>query len=141
HEQAQRQLLLYDPPIDAGPIGDVEPRPRHALAGCRRHFVTPEASCACAPLCPRRESRGDERNQRILIEISATADSLPGGAPRCGKFDDSTTDRPPRTLPSRFTHGRWACPARPRPSYRTTDRKSTRLNSSHVKISYAVFCL
>src|SRR5436309_13402136 len=23
----------------------------------------------------------------------------------------------------------------------TTDRKSTRLNSSHVKISYAVFCL
>src|SRR5690606_41634969 len=28
----------------------------------------------------------------------------------------------------------WSC----RP---TTDRKSTRLNSSHVKISYAVFCL
>src|SRR5690606_39662625 len=24
---------------------------------------------------------------------------------------------------------------------RSTDRKSTRLNSSHVKISYAVFCL
>src|SRR5690606_40581868 len=29
-----------------------------------------------------------------------------------------------------------AAPARPNP-----DRKSTRLNSSHVKISYAVFCL
>src|SRR5207302_10330168 len=28
---------------------------------------------------------------------------------------------------------------RPRP--RAADRKSTRLNSSHVKISYAVFCL
>src|SRR5690606_39534195 len=27
------------------------------------------------------------------------------------------------------------------PSYLTQDRKSTRLNSSHVKISYAVFCL
>src|SRR5690606_41402856 len=26
-------------------------------------------------------------------------------------------------------------------SYRFLDRKSTRLNSSHVKISYAVFCL
>src|SRR5690606_41958809 len=26
-------------------------------------------------------------------------------------------------------------------SYRRADRKSTRLNSSHVKISYAVFCL
>src|SRR5690606_40979217 len=27
------------------------------------------------------------------------------------------------------------------PSYAPPDRKSTRLNSSHVKISYAVFCL
>src|SRR5215475_7477935 len=32
--------------------------------------------------------------------------------------------------------------ARPRPPRRMwPDRKSTRLNSSHVKISYAVFCL
>src|SRR5690606_41863177 len=30
---------------------------------------------------------------------------------------------------------------RPRASERNGDRKSTRLNSSHVKISYAVFCL
>src|SRR5690606_41384804 len=28
-----------------------------------------------------------------------------------------------------------------RPGFHRTDRKSTRLNSSHVKISYAVFCL
>src|SRR2546426_6110530 len=27
------------------------------------------------------------------------------------------------------------------PSYKTSDRKSTRLNSSHLVISYAVFCL
>src|SRR5438067_7941063 len=27
------------------------------------------------------------------------------------------------------------------PPYRLADRKSTRLNSSHVSISYAVFCL
>src|SRR5690606_42038783 len=27
------------------------------------------------------------------------------------------------------------------PVFQTLDRKSTRLNSSHVKISYAVFCL
>src|SRR6266511_5571047 len=40
------------------------------------------------------------------------------------------------------------CPARCicvrrtlRPARRCRDRKSTRLNSSHVKISYAVFCL
>src|SRR3989442_4468587 len=29
----------------------------------------------------------------------------------------------------------------PRALHRKTDRKSTRLNSSHVRISYAVFCL
>src|SRR5690554_7490761 len=29
----------------------------------------------------------------------------------------------------------------PKWSYKTSDRKSTRLNSSHVRISYAVFCL
>src|SRR5207302_10560216 len=33
-----------------------------------------------------------------------------------------------------------ATPARKRPHW-PADRKSTRLNSSHVKISYAVFCL
>src|SRR5690606_40596856 len=38
------------------------------------------------------------------------------------------------------THTTWSSAVRRRP--RTwTDRKSTRLNSSHVKISYAVFCL
>src|SRR5256885_6694432 len=31
--------------------------------------------------------------------------------------------------------------ARPRGNLETTDRKSTRLNSSHLVISYAVFCL
>src|SRR5690606_41888610 len=41
------------------------------------------------------------------------------------------TRPPPRPLP------RSAAPR----SSRCTDRKSTRLNSSHVKISYAVFCL
>src|SRR5690349_22984171 len=32
-------------------------------------------------------------------------------------------------------------PLRGRPVVRRRDRKSTRLNSSHVEISYAVFCL
>src|SRR5215813_3045528 len=31
--------------------------------------------------------------------------------------------------------------AAPMPAARSRDRKSTRLNSSHVRISYAVFCL
>src|SRR5437870_8041644 len=34
-----------------------------------------------------------------------------------------------------------ALPARREPARRPEDRKSTRLNSSHVAISYAVFCL
>src|SRR5205085_4986520 len=34
----------------------------------------------------------------------------------------------------RVRHGQWV-------DYRTRDRKSTRLNSSHSQISYAVFCL
>src|SRR3989442_10663660 len=34
-----------------------------------------------------------------------------------------------------------SCPRARNCSMSTTDRKSTRLNSSHVRISYAVFCL
>src|SRR5690606_41593108 len=40
----------------------------------------------------------------------------------------------------REAHGRRAL-KRPRPARGGQDRTSTRLNSSHVKISYAVFCL
>src|SRR5690606_2858744 len=36
---------------------------------------------------------------------------------------------------------RWPLPLIPGSEFAGTDRKSTRLNSSHVKISYAVFCL
>src|SRR5436305_11727138 len=38
-------------------------------------------------------------------------------------------------------HSRVAPLARRRPRDHDPDRKSTRLNSSHVRISYAVFCL
>src|SRR5438445_4570025 len=34
-----------------------------------------------------------------------------------------------------------SAPAAPAPALRSGDRKSTRLNSSHANISYAVFCL
>src|SRR5690606_41014054 len=47
--------------------------------------------------------------------------------------------RPPRTgngIREAAGSGR-----KPAPPQRLRDRKSTRLNSSHVKISYAVFCL
>src|SRR5438874_10705731 len=43
-----------------------------------------------------------------------------------------------RARPCRGTARRCPCG---RPSSASGDRKSTRLNSSHVEISYAVFCL
>src|SRR5690606_42017893 len=46
----------------------------------------------------------------------------------------------PADRKSRFARTRRRRRARSR-SHRRQDRKSTRLNSSHVKISYAVFCL
>src|SRR6266496_1386300 len=60
--------------------------------------------------------------------------------------------RRPRARRSSAPHGPGPTPCRPpsasgprRPARRTArrrgDRKSTRLNSSHVEISYAVFCL
>src|SRR5690349_23744192 len=42
-----------------------------------------------------------------------------------------------RGMPAAFELGRVACAS----SRARRDRKSTRLNSSHVEISYAVFCL
>src|SRR6266403_3797107 len=51
-----------------------------------------------------------------------------------------------RISPTRMTSGSWRRPARKAVekfavSTSTSDRKSIRLNSSHVEISYAVFCL
>src|SRR6478735_11181884 len=56
--------------------------------------------------------------------------------PRSTLFPYTTLFRSRRAAPA--TRGRWS-PAPPRTSSR--DRKSTRLNSSHLVISYAVFCL
>src|SRR5690606_41434741 len=48
----------------------------------------------------------------------------------------SNPDKPAHGVPAQLQrHGWRIIPVNP------TDRKSTRLNSSHVKISYAVFCL
>src|SRR5207253_8735122 len=52
----------------------------------------------------------------------------------------SSTNRGPSFISPRRAMSTARSPARP-PLCRPTDRKSTRLNSSHVAISYAVFCL
>src|SRR5256885_5552332 len=54
-------------------------------------------------------------------------DALPISPPRCGA-GLPRTPRALRTFPRRWIRSR-------------EDRKSTRLNSSHLVISYAVFCL
>src|SRR5699024_1092388 len=81
---------------------------------------------------------------RAKVQVSI----VPEGATSChlGRFRRSPSagspDRIPRPCPGRRRRrpnrpGPWSC----RPSCPPADRKSTRLNSSHVSISYAVFCL
>src|SRR5690349_22533311 len=53
---------------------------------------------------------------------------------------DPGTPPPTADVPE-IPAGSQAPPAATEPPPATTDRKSTRLNSSHVEISYAVFCL
>src|SRR3712207_7676483 len=53
-----------------------------------------------------------------------------------GVGEDRRSSRSPPALRRPRPHGRPERRARPAP-----DRKSTRLNSSHANISYAVFCL
>src|SRR3989442_9847920 len=51
---------------------------------------------------------------------------------------ERSTGKGDRRREGRFEHGRHA---EARAVRTASDRKSTRLNSSHVRISYAVFCL
>src|SRR3712207_7295276 len=62
-----------------------------------------------------------ERYHRYLDQVSATAEQLVANVDQC--------DRALMT------------PATPDACRAVLDRKSTRLNSSHANISYAVFCL
>src|SRR5947209_14279920 len=58
--------------------------------------------------------------------------------PRSTLFPYTTLFRsPPPTAPS----PRFVAPQHPPATPQSPDRKSTRLNSSHANISYAVFCL
>src|SRR5256885_9739072 len=62
--------------------------------------------------------------RRTLLPGRSAPRESPARPPPRQRPGDASADRPKRT----------ACPTR-------TDRKSTRLNSSHLVISYAVFCL
>src|SRR5690606_39352215 len=75
-------------------------------------------------------------------ERSGVSGGWGGRSPRCGPRVEASATRGPQrghSHPSSVFGNR-----APGGGFRNpgaTDRKSTRLNSSHVKISYAVFCL
>src|SRR5690606_40528548 len=91
----------------------------------------------------RRGLRADRRGGRVSHvgrsapdlgeEPMRLAESLP---PTLRKHVDPATPVPLRQMAARLL-----VPASPSDALTLLDRKSTRLNSSHVKISYAVFCL
>src|SRR5690606_41447110 len=94
---------------------------------------------------------------RIAVTLVPSLDCLPSlifllllffltirRPPRSTLFPYTTLFRSPIAIASRI-FSRVPLPARSGTTYTearcSRDRKSTRLNSSHVKISYAVFCL
>src|SRR5207253_10082668 len=72
-------------------------------------------------------------------------------ARHCQRYRKGRTDLQASIQQDEFSHRHCLCTTRERPHHRrhrptrialsSQDRKSTRLNSSHVAISYAVFCL
>src|SRR5690606_41566896 len=76
----------------------------------------------------------------LLVPAQRSADPLYLRSFPARRSSDLALRRPSTGASSRSM--RASCLARPRACRALTpDRKSTRLNSSHVKISYAVFCL
>src|SRR3712207_7078634 len=69
--------------------------------------------------------------------------SLHDALPICGGLGepDNAVARGPRPRRASARPRRDACEEAPPQRQRRVDRKSTRLNSSHANISYAVFCL
>src|SRR5436305_7276305 len=68
----------------------------------------------------------------LPISAPSRSASCPPCSTTCGSSRPAGPCRRPRPT---------SCPSRCGTCRRSRDRKSTRLNSSHVRISYAVFCL
>src|SRR5690606_41590554 len=82
------------------------------------------------------DTLGDEGGSTTDVEPGGTADDDSGSeGSESGSTGEPAPEWPPECLEATPTEEATCMVAWPR------DRKSTRLNSSHVKISYAVFCL
>src|SRR5690606_39402220 len=95
--------------------------------GIRDFQVTGVQTCALPISAARRPATGAR---------SCGGTGAAAGATRAAAGSPAGTACPADARPRRDDRGEAACARRER-----QDRKSTRLNSSHVKISYAVFCL
>src|ERR1035438_7328019 len=93
------------------------------------------------PFAPEEQARG---YKRLFLDLETWTAEITGFAASGSSWTwrpglpRSRGSRPSRCSPTRAPRGNtpgcsWCA--------RTTDRKSTRLNSSHLGISYAVFCL
>src|SRR5690349_22913709 len=78
----------------------------------------------------------------MVLALICLGNNRQDGPPPTGIYSLSLHDALPISdSPSRRRTDRGAASASTPPCRRRADRKSTRLNSSHVEISYAVFCL
>src|SRR6266540_2556994 len=109
--------------------------------------MLPESGCACwlkRGMVKSPDRKGDDHG------TAAARDVGPGRPRRAGPpLPDHPRRHHPHPLPDDPVarrgppgrRGRAADPLQPRHGPPGADRKSTRLNSSHITISYAVFCL
>src|SRR5690606_40746603 len=104
----------------------------------RRQYVTEHVTAVLVAVgaSDREHPFGAGRDARIRIDLTVRvmqrhADLLAPVLEREDLLDAVLCRQFGRSIGERFQHGAHAT--------RTEDRKSTRLNSSHVKISYAVF--
>src|SRR5690606_42156941 len=102
------------------------PQPR-SVSSCRRVGVSPRPRARCSPPLA-----------RLRLRPSCLLFLMLRRPPRSTLFPYTTLFRSVSSLPRKDAH---AFNSPLAPTVPRKDRKSTRLNSSHVKISYAVFCL
>src|SRR5205814_3284114 len=103
---------------------------------CRRHFQSPETATTTSSSLSLHDALPIYRAANLLDEAVLKGETemvdalLRGGVDPNGKAASGSTPLDDAALKGHLAIARWPL-----------DRKSTRLNSSHLGISYAVFCL